>query len=43
LKIETKGVITFVDNKNDLKATIELNKVKKKPSDFFKGEISSLD
>jgi hypothetical protein len=39
MKIETLGKISFVDKKNQMIALLEIGKVKKKPSDYFIGEI----
>lgn len=39
MKIESKGTLIFIDKKNGLEGTVILGKVKKKPSDYFEGEI----
>jgi len=39
MKIESKGTLTFIDEKNGLVGTVVLGKVKKKPSDYFEGDI----
>lgn len=39
MKHETLGDILFKDEKNNIECTITIGKVKKKPSDYFDGEI----
>jgi len=39
LKHESKGIISFKDEKNGLLGTITIGKVKKKPTDYIDGEI----
>lgn len=40
MKHETLGSIEFIDKKNNIKAVITLGKTKKKPTDYFSGEIT---
>lgn len=39
MRHETLGSIEFNDYENNLKCNIVIGKVKKKPSDYFQGEI----
>lgn len=39
MKVEAKGKLKFVDEKNDIEAEISFNNVNWKPSDFFSGDI----
>ena len=39
MQTETIGTITFNDFKNNIKAELTIGKVKKKPSDYFEGNI----
>ncbi|EGR27990.1 oxysterol binding, putative [Ichthyophthirius multifiliis] len=43
MKVESKGTITFQDVKNNIKAEISIDSVKKKPSDYICGEIKVND
>lgn len=40
MRHETLGSINFEDRENNIKCTITFGKVKKKPSDYFSGEIT---
>ncbi|KAL4471196.1 hypothetical protein ABPG72_007563 [Tetrahymena utriculariae] len=40
LKLESKGTLTFVDQKNSLVGTVVIGKVKKKPTDYLEGQIT---
>jgi len=40
MKVESKGVITFKDEKNNITAEIVFDSVKKRPSDFLSGKIT---
>lgn len=42
MKLETLGVITFEDKHSGMKATITFGKTKKKPTDYFSGNISIM-
>ena len=39
MKVESKGTIIFEDTKNNIRAEITFDSVKKKPSDYLSGEI----
>ncbi|CAD8213931.1 unnamed protein product [Paramecium octaurelia] len=39
MKNESQGSLQFVDDANNLKCTVQLGKVKNKPTDYFEGEI----
>ena len=40
MRVESKGVITFKDETNNIKAEIAFDSVKKRPSDFLSGTIT---
>ena len=40
MRVESKGVITFKDEINNIKAEIAFDSVKKRPSDFLSGTIT---
>lgn len=39
MKHETLGYVEFMDVENNIKATITIGKVKRKPTDYLSGEI----
>ncbi|EGR29503.1 oxysterol binding, putative [Ichthyophthirius multifiliis] len=39
MKVESKGSLSFQDSQNGIFANIDIDQVKKKPSDYFQGEI----
>ena len=39
MKVESKGNLVFNDEKNGISAELAFDNVKKKPSDYFQGEI----
>jgi len=39
MRAESEGEISFVDEINDIRCTLPLGKMKKKPTDYFFGEI----
>ena len=39
MRAESEGELNFVDEINDIRCTLPLGKMKKKPTDYFSGEI----
>jgi len=39
MRAESEGKLDFVDEINDIRCTLPLGKMKKKPTDYFSGEI----
>jgi len=39
MRAESEGELDFVDEINDIRCTLPLGKMKKKPTDYFSGEI----